>query len=184
MFVLYWLLVFPFNPKAASALSVFTHGVNFVVMLLDGWLSRQPYLISHGVYFLAYCLVYLAWSVIHGLSNIKTADGDEYIYAVLNWRSSKGKAAMYATAVLVIVAPLANLFFWWLLHYQRRHLDDPEDSPQREWPAQGRYLNEQQNDRAIASNSGRVPVRGAAVELAAMSPLPQSSHMGRGTGQA
>ena len=184
MFVLYWLLVFPFNPKAASALSVFTHGVNFVVMLLDGWLSRQSYLISHGVYFLAYCLVYLAWSVIHGLSNIKTADGDEYIYAVLNWRSSKGKAAMYATAVLVIVAPLANLFFWWLLHYQRRHLDDPEDSPHREWPAQGRYLNEQQNDRAIASNSGSVPVRGAAVELAAMSPLPQSSHMGQGTGQA
>jgi hypothetical protein len=139
--VLYWCLVFPFSTSSLRALSVFTHGVNFAVMLLDGWLSRQPYLISHGVYFLAYCLIYLVWSIIHSVANLKNADEKEYIYAVLDWRQSSSKAAMYAVAVVIIAAPLVNLFFWWLLHYQRRHLDHPESGD-------GSYLNSDADDRS------------------------------------
>ena len=122
-------------------MSVFTHGVNFFVMLLDGWLSRQPYLISHGLYFLAYCVIYLIWSVIHAVANIKNADDEEYIYAALDWRQTMSKAAMYAVAVVIIAAPLVNLFFWWLLHYQRRHLNYPQDEA-------GRYFNRGEEDNS------------------------------------
>lgn len=113
-------------------------------MLLDGWLSRQPYLISHGLYFLAYCVIYLIWSVIHAVANIKNADDEEYIYAALDWRQSMSKAAMYAVAVVIIAAPLVNLFFWWLLHYQRRHLDYPQDED-------GRTLNRGEDNSAGGS---------------------------------
>ena len=153
VFALYWLLVFPYRPSSVGALSVFVHGVNFLVMLLDGWLSRQPHLISHVVYFLAYVVLYVCWTIIHAVANIKREDEKEYIYAALDWRHKTLEAAIYMVAVVTIAVPLVHLFFWWLLQYQPRHLDFQEN-------ADGRFLNADEENGA----------RGSDVELTALPP--------------
>ena len=38
------------------------HGVNFLVMAVDMIVCRQVFRLAHGVYFFAYCLLYLLWS--------------------------------------------------------------------------------------------------------------------------
>jgi len=123
VFLLYWLLVFPTQDTDLKAISCFTHGVNFIVMLVDGWLSRQPYLISHGIYFLCYCIIYVVWTIIHAVAKIGNEVNEDYIYASLDWGRNSGKATMYAIAVVIIAGPAVNLFFWWLLHFQRRYID-------------------------------------------------------------
>jgi hypothetical protein len=65
----------------------------------------------------------------------------------------------------VLAALLANLLFLLLLHYQRRHLDDPDN-------VQGRYFNEQEQQENHSITSNRMCVPGAVVELT-LSPLPQ-----------
>jgi O-antigen ligase len=54
VFVLYWALVFN---GSFNLISVFTHGVNFVVMAMDTLFSRQPLRMSHWFYFEVYVLV-------------------------------------------------------------------------------------------------------------------------------
>jgi hypothetical protein len=56
-----------------EAITFFVHGVNFIAMLLDGWLSRQPYRIAQGIYLVCYCLLYLLWSIIHALTKVGNA---------------------------------------------------------------------------------------------------------------
>jgi hypothetical protein len=71
VFLLYWLLVFPYERGPLQAISCFTHGVNFLVMLLDAWLSCQPYRFSEGIYLFCYSLLYLFWSMIHALFKVQ-----------------------------------------------------------------------------------------------------------------
>merc|ERR1719446_484313 len=65
VFTMYWGLVYPYLTVAPSILSYFVHGVNFLVMAVDMIVCRQVFRLAHGVYFFAYCLLYLLWSGIY-----------------------------------------------------------------------------------------------------------------------
>lgn len=97
-------------------------GLNFVVQLADLVVSSQPYLLMHGVYFLLYAVAYLVFSIVHYVSGIGSGDGRKYIYKSLDW-GSPGSSSVVAAIVLIIISPLVNLLFWYIVQrvrYARR----------------------------------------------------------------
>ena len=68
----YWILVYPSNTYALKPLSVFTHGVNFVVSFLDMWLSRQPFHFSHGLLFCTYACLYALLGLLFWMLGLRT----------------------------------------------------------------------------------------------------------------
>jgi hypothetical protein len=45
------------------------------------------------------------------------------IYAALNWSKHPEKTAVFSLFCLLFAVPAVHVFFWWLLQFQRRHLD-------------------------------------------------------------
>ena len=108
IFVLYWGLVYD---GSMHAISPFTHGVNFAVMVADQALSNQPMYLLHAAFFMAYTVAYLAWTVVHYAAGLKDCDNNRYIYGALDW-SNPSSAGRIAGAVVVVAAPLVNVAFW------------------------------------------------------------------------
>lgn len=142
VFALYWGLVFD---GKLYILSVFTHGVNFVVMALDAFVNAQSFKLAHGAYFYIFAIVYLMWTAIFGAAggeryctcypynkdepkgcsnlngNIKTDDLEDkcnYIYSSVNW-NAPGSAGSIAGAILIIVLPIVLFMFWSLVLCRR-----------------------------------------------------------------
>eukprot|EP00933_Yihiella_yeosuensis_P036613 TRINITY_DN30376_c4_g1_i1.p1 TRINITY_DN30376_c4_g1~~TRINITY_DN30376_c4_g1_i1.p1 ORF type:complete len:324 (-),score=42.98 TRINITY_DN30376_c4_g1_i1:519-1490(-) len=142
VFALYWGLVFDGN---LHAISVCTHGVNFVVMALDAFVNAQSFKLAHGAYFYIYAIVYLIWTVIFGAAggersctcspynkdepkgcrnmngDIKTDDSEDkcnYIYGSVNW-NAPGSAGSISGAILIIVLPVVLFMFWSLILCRR-----------------------------------------------------------------
>ena len=115
VFLLYWGLVFD---GTIHTFTIPTHGVNFLVQLADLLISSQPYLLLHGLYFFAYCMLFLAWSLIHYATGVGDGKGNRYIYSSLDWSNVSGTSSL-ALFILLLVVPLCNCFFWALVTYCR-----------------------------------------------------------------
>ena len=103
VFLMYWALVF--TPPLKSPLSVFTHGVNFFVMLFDLLLVRNPMYLSHVLMPMCYAVIYLIFSLI-----FYAATG-ESIYDALDWGNPSGAGKLSALILFV------GLPFLWILMY-------------------------------------------------------------------
>jgi len=112
--VMYWLLVFDWTDPKLRVISFLTHGLNFAIQLSDLLVSAQPYLFMHGVYFLLFAISYLIFSIVHYCSGIGSGDGRKYIYKSLDW-GSPGSASFTGAIVLILISPLVNLLFWWIV---------------------------------------------------------------------
>ena len=113
----YWLLVY--SGGTLSFITPFTHGVNFLLMLLDNFLNAQPFCLGHGLFLLAYFSVYLAWSAVHFALGLKDCENNRYIYKVLDWTDPSIIAQVSPVAVLVI-APILGLLFWSIVRIRNR----------------------------------------------------------------
>lgn len=107
--LLYWLSGQAKTP--IHALSLMTHGLNAIVMILDMIVSNQPYLLLHVLYFVLVVFVYILWSVLHFALGIGNVDGEVYIYDILNWEhvNETGSMSMFA---LTICVPLMYTVIW------------------------------------------------------------------------
>ena len=130
IFVLYWGLVYD---GSLHAISVFTHGVNFLIMAADQILSKQPMYLVHGAIFFAYALFFVAWSGVHYASGLKDCENNRYIYAALNW-GKPDAAGRIAALVLLVAAPLLNVVFWGVFF---RRSDAPSRRATKVAPAAG-----------------------------------------------
>lgn len=123
--VMFWLLVF--DPPL-HALSVFTHGVNYLIMLADVILSSQPYRLAHGLYFILYAIVYIFWSLIYHWAKGRNHDGERYIYSSLDYGEDAGGAvvtvAMAFVGFIVVLLPI----LWVTVHVRTRsaNVEDPQ----------------------------------------------------------
>jgi len=106
----YWLLVF--EPPLESALSPLTHGLTFVVMLADMVLSNMPLHLMHAVYFVAYGLVYIFFTIMFAVGDGTTQNDSDFVYEVLDWKSEPGTAAVYCAAIAFVLSPLSSLLLW------------------------------------------------------------------------
>merc|ERR1719159_1471409 len=95
VFILYWALLFE-PGDTVHAVSVFTHGVNFGLMMLDFTLSRQPLYLVHIYMPLAYAIFYILFSL---------------IYYVLDW-SDPGAVGRLSALILLLGIPIL-----WILLY-------------------------------------------------------------------
>ena len=129
VFLMYWALVYT---PPLRALSVMTHGSNFVVMLIDLLLVRNPMYLSHVLMrkprhspatsrrrarphlsacfnwrgpAMAYAIVYLIFSVIYWAAT------GENIYDALDWGNPSGAGKLSALILFV------GLPFLWILLY-------------------------------------------------------------------
>jgi len=114
VFVLYWALVVPTKTEPPTLISYFTHGVNFLVMLVDVYVSRQPYYLLHGIYIGILGLLYLLFTYIYYVAGGTDCNGNRYIYAALDW-SDPGSTSTLAVILLFIVLPVINIIFWFAI---------------------------------------------------------------------
>lgn len=114
VFVLYWVIVVPTETSSPTAVSYFTHGVNFVVMLLDMYLSRQPYYLMHGIYMAIMGLTYLGFTYVHYAAGGTDCRGNRYIYRNIDWNQQASTGNLLST-LLFLVVPVMNVAFWFLI---------------------------------------------------------------------
>ena len=94
--MLFW--VFVYEPAdGLEAASVAVHGVNFVVMLADLLLVRNPLYLSHVLVPMAYSIAYLLFSVL-----FYAVSGDN-IYSALDWSDPSGASRLCALILFLMV---------------------------------------------------------------------------------
>jgi hypothetical protein len=89
-----------------SGVSVQTHGVNCVMMLVDAMLNQQPVVLLHSIYFMLYMLLY---SVFLGLYCIYSGRS---LYGIAAWHDSPAIGALGTVAMVLLVCPLLELLLW------------------------------------------------------------------------
>jgi hypothetical protein len=87
----------------------FTHGFNFLLMLLDAFINQQPVLLLHGVYFTFYIAVY---AVFFGVWNLETA---RELYGIKLWTHGLVIGPVISVLFVVLVCPLVMvlMWYWW-----------------------------------------------------------------------
>mmetsp|Transcript_27545 Transcript_27545/g.55443 ORF Transcript_27545/g.55443 Transcript_27545/m.55443 type:complete len:321 (+) Transcript_27545:143-1105(+) len=131
----YWQLIY--KGGTLKAVNFMTHGVNFVIMVLDMIFSRQSYPLAHGVYFLLYAIIVIAWSVIFMYTDLYRAcscsdDDDEngawgckdmgdddkadecsFIYRALNWAPNAfNNTLIIVLAIVFVLSPILVFLFF------------------------------------------------------------------------
>ena len=107
--------VFVFEGVDVATLHV--HGINFLVILLDLFLSRFPLQLFHFVWIMAFSIPYVAFTGIYYAAGGTGFNDTHYIYSVLDYRDSPGPASGYA--ILLAVAPALLHPVLWLVVFLR-----------------------------------------------------------------
>ena len=105
--------------RTVQYLTVFTHGADAVLSVVDLRLSGIPFHPRYGFFLMAYLFVFASWTLLHFAFKVGTKDGcRQYeepercpIYTVLDWHRPLLAAACCFAAVFV-AAPLATLGVW------------------------------------------------------------------------
>jgi len=111
---LFFALVMDWADPPTTALPYFEHGLNFAIMLVDVFFSRQPFYLLHSVYFIIFAAVYIVFTLLYHAASATNCDGDPFIYNAIDWRSASSTASLVLTLLFVVV-PMVNIAFWLLI---------------------------------------------------------------------
>jgi hypothetical protein len=132
VFVLYLVLVVDWNDPPTHALSYLTHGANFLLMVLDAFLSNKPYYLLHGIYFFLFAATYALWTYIYYLLDGTDCDGNPYIYAAFDWGADFDGTRRISGFLVFVVAPFVNFMFWLAISFcfpgQRPSPEEPVET--------------------------------------------------------
>jgi hypothetical protein len=103
-----------------QALTIFTHGVNFLMMFVDVILSSQPYYIMHAVYFIIYSAIYLGWTLVFYAVKARNRDGDRYVYPSLDYKDDLCGALISIAIAFLFLIPLQTLLLWSVVYFRTR----------------------------------------------------------------
>lgn len=115
--IVFWLFVVDFEQPPALY-SVFTHGVNFILVGTDVFISNQPFLLLHGLYFVILAVIYGTWTVIFHVLNLTDAAGNPYIYSAVDWSHPLSTGTL-GFILVIFVFPMLVLALWWALFVRR-----------------------------------------------------------------
>ena len=114
-------------------ITFFVHGINFALMMVDLFISRNVFYLKHVLFFFAYAIIYCIWSIVHFMAKVGTSSKcDDYptdecpIYNVLDWHKPSA-ALIMSTVIVFCVVPLFQYPLWWCV-YKRRDVDDYRQS--------------------------------------------------------
>mmetsp|Transcript_21020 Transcript_21020/g.62169 ORF Transcript_21020/g.62169 Transcript_21020/m.62169 type:complete len:271 (-) Transcript_21020:258-1070(-) len=106
IFLMYWTLVFS---GTIFPVSIATHGINFLLVVVDQLINRQPLRLLSIIFPAMFSLVYLVFTLIYYAAGGTFEDGESpYIYEALNWENPTVTGTM-AFVIVVIVTPLVYL---------------------------------------------------------------------------
>lgn len=108
VFLLYWLLVYD---GTSYPISPVTHGVNFLLALIDLLICRNPLYCSHILMPMLYSLIFIVFSLVYWSTGGLNNKGEPYIYAALDWSNFEG------TARLTMLILLLGVPFLWAIVY-------------------------------------------------------------------
>lgn len=100
---LYWVLVYDKKEGRPQAISVATHGGNFVLMLLDFILGQQPMFFMKIWWPIMYAGAYATFSYVYYRNGGVTEDGHKNIYEAIDWNDPRGVATMYGMILSSII---------------------------------------------------------------------------------
>lgn len=115
VFALYFGLVVDYSNPPKQPLSYLTHGLNFVIMITNAYLSKKPYYLLHGLYFMVFCFIFVTWTYAYYLMGGTDCDGNRYLYEVLDWGENFDGVKTLGGIIVFIVAPVTNFLFWFTI---------------------------------------------------------------------
>lgn len=112
VFFLYWVLLYDPADGAPAVLSVVTHGVNFVLALLDFAYGRRPLNIAHIWVPFTFAVLYGLFTYIYFIAGGTSEDGvSPYIYSVIDWSGdAEGTRSLLGLIILIVVPFLYTVF--------------------------------------------------------------------------
>lgn len=110
---LYWALVW--DGSATDVLTVLTHGLNFILMLVDLFASRQPLRLIQVMWPVIFGFIYVLFSYVYYVVGGTYEDGKSpYIYSALNWKEHPMYALGMGSAIVFLATPFIFLVLWGL----------------------------------------------------------------------
>jgi hypothetical protein len=98
------------------------HGYNLIFMMLDIYITKQPFILLHGIYPIIISSSYFAWTYIHHLLRIGTCwspNSNAPLYGSFTWghgiEDEETKISILIVFVLILV-PLLNCFYWFVYY--------------------------------------------------------------------
>eukprot|EP00933_Yihiella_yeosuensis_P063465 TRINITY_DN66625_c0_g1_i1.p1 TRINITY_DN66625_c0_g1~~TRINITY_DN66625_c0_g1_i1.p1 ORF type:complete len:279 (+),score=23.14 TRINITY_DN66625_c0_g1_i1:42-839(+) len=114
VFTMYWVLVYKPENGPPAVLSVATHGLNFVLALLDfSIVKRLPYNFAQLWVPLLFAFTYATWTYVFYILGGRNEKGEPFIYEAINWANPEGTRNLLGLLV-VVVGPTMYAIFWCL----------------------------------------------------------------------
>ena len=104
---------------APGTLSIFEHGINSVVLMVDLFVAVRPYRLLHVFQPIAILVMYAVFSVIYWAAGGVDYEGNHYIYDILDW-DKPDSALIFLAGGLVAMFPLHAII--WSIHLLRDHV--------------------------------------------------------------
>ena len=98
--------------------NIHEHGVSIVPGLVDVFISGIPVRFLHFIYLMLFAFTYGVFNVLFWAAGGTNADGDRYIYAIVNFENSPLQASL-VTLVMVLILPLLVHSLYWGLYLLR-----------------------------------------------------------------
>ena len=131
--LMYWLAIYDYTSGAPEYYSVMSHGVAFLLVLIDGFvLNKIPLRLKHYLFTVSYGLLFVGWSLIAAYANIdnpdtSSEDNTEALYSILDWINSPVSATISSVGVNFVVLPLYAIIFWGVsISCCRKYKEDQE----------------------------------------------------------
>ena len=129
---LYWALDYQ-EAVSVTYINAMKHGGVFIIVLMEGlFVDRTPVRIHHLRYPMFLLILYLIWTLVHGLltdignpnnnGGDQTEEDDDAIYPVLNWEERPESAAVTALITGFVLIPLFFMIIYVLSLPMRRYV--------------------------------------------------------------
>ena len=118
--ILFWTLEYDPDKTVITYLTLMTHGIVMVLIMIDGLvLSRIPLRMKQVVFSETVTFLFALWTVVHAFSGMGNpyADGedatrdDDAIYNSIAWKDNPDGAAIVSVVVLFVVNPVIFLAY-------------------------------------------------------------------------
>ncbi|KJE91110.1 hypothetical protein CAOG_02296 [Capsaspora owczarzaki ATCC 30864] len=106
--ILYWGLVFDSATTDVSEYNISEHAINGVQAVVEMLVADMPHRLAHLYFLFTYGIAYMILTLIWWGADGVTDNGTTYIYKVLDYDATPGKAAMYLCLVLLIGLPVIH----------------------------------------------------------------------------
>ena len=98
--------------------NIHEHGVSVLPGLVDLFMSGIPVRFLHFIYLMLFALVYALFNVFFWLAGGTDAEGNRYIYSIVNFEDSPLQASLILV-IMVLILPLLVHSLYWCLYLLR-----------------------------------------------------------------